>query len=593
MQTAMIRAEILKNSLDNNELLFSTRLPKFLAQICRARGCEGDAEILTELSMLPSYRSLLNIDQVVDRLIAVREKNETVCIIGDYDADGATSTALAIKVLRAFGYTNIHYVIPHRMKHGYGLTRAIIDVAKETYGHIDCLLTVDNGISSVEACAYAKELGMDVIITDHHIPGAVLPDALIINPNCRGCEFPGSDLAGCGVIFYVMCALRSQLLRTGWLSENVNMSQFLDFVTIGTIADCVPLTLLNRILCQQGLRRMRAGHACYGINALLHGSRIDAAHVHAIDVAFQLAPKLNAAGRLDDMSIGVKCLLAEDSITASRYVEQLCSLNTKRQDILSDMQEEVEQLSLSGDRALVTHSAHWHQGVIGILASKLKDKFNVPVAVFTTDEDPHVYKASCRSVAGIHMRDVLQDIANSHPKMFLGFGGHAMAAGCSIHAEMYNAFSTAFVGLVTELSTKIPLEKVILCDGVLPHTEIDLAMADCLYETCIFGQGFSEPIFAGKFRLVSKRLIKDGKHIKLTFLLDTGVHVDAMYFNCPDQVKDIASGESVTILYKFMTNSFKGQRSLTLNIVGTHFDVDCYAVDQSFANAVIDSSCHS
>ena len=468
-----------------------------LKRIYGLRGIKSRNEIEHDLINLTPFSQLLQIDAAVACLFEALQQQQNILIIGDFDADGATSSALAVSALRSFGAKNVSYLVPNRFEYGYGLTPEIVLVAAQRQPHL--IITVDNGISSCAGVAKANELGIKVLITDHHLPGNELPAAAaIVNPNQPGDLFPSKNLAGVGVIFYVMLALRSHLRANHWFAQqNIpepNMGQFLDLVALGTVADVVVLDKNNRIFVQQGLQRIRAGKARLGIQALLEIAGRKQNNLTASDLGFAIAPRLNAAGRLDDMSLGIECLLCNDANLAREMAVQLDVLNRERQAIEADMQQQAQQalsrLHFDNTMAmgLCLFDAAWHQGVIGILASRIKDQFNRPVIAFAAIDNNEI-KGSARSVSGIHIRDVLDAVATRHPGLITKFGGHAMAAGLSLPRDNFLTFSRAFDAEVQRLLNPDDLQGKIYSDGELAAEDFNLTTAGLLRDAGPVGAG--------------------------------------------------------------------------------------------------------
>ena len=508
-----------------------------------------------ELGGLPAAVSLLQ-----DALV----KRQCIVVVGDFDADGATSCALCLRALRAMGATQVHYLVPNRFEYGYGLTPEIVAVAAGLQP--DLIVTVDNGISSVEGVAAAKELGIRVLITDHHLPGEQLPAAAaIVNPNVAGDPFPSKSLAGVGVAFYVMLALRTRLREQGWFEQQdipePNLAQYLDLVALGTVADVVPLDRNNRILVQQGVQRMRAGHCIPGIRALLEASGRSLSRMVATDLGFAVGPRLNAAGRLDDMSVGIECLLTDDAAAASQMAARLDALNRERREIESDMQTRALQaiagLKLENERlpvGLCLFDPDWHQGVIGILAARIKERFHRPVIAFARS-GPGELKGSARSVSGLHIRDALDAVAVRHPDLIAKFGGHAMAAGLSLPEEHYPAFATAFDEEVSRHLSSDDLSGVIYSDGELSGQELSLETAQLLRDASPWGQGFPAPVFEGDFNVVSHRVVGQ-RHLKMTLTPGKGgCQIDGIAFN----TETLPQGrQQVHLAYRLDVNEFRG-----------------------------------
>jgi single-stranded-DNA-specific exonuclease len=505
------------------QTLSGSGLPPVLARIYAARGIEDSGQLETELTRLIPFGQLKNITATAALLADAIAAKKRLLIIADYDSDGATACATGMRILRKFG-ANVDYLVPNRFEFGYGLTPEIVRLA-----HIskqpDVLITVDNGIASVDGVAEANQLGMQVVITDHHLPGDQLPAALaIVNPNQPGCPFPSKSIAGVGVIFYLMLALRAELRQRGAFATQPepNLAGFLDLVALGTVADVVKLDSNNRILVQQGLQRIRKGKACAGINALLQVSRRDAWQISTYDLGFMLGPRLNAAGRLDDMSLGIECLITDDEAYAADIAKQLDELNRQRREIESAMQESALvkledtlnacQPDIQSAYSICLFDANWHQGVIGILASRIKDKYHRPVIIFAPGNDGEI-KGSGRSINGFHLRDALDLVSKQHPELIRKFGGHAAAAGLTIHSDAFEAFRAAFEQVAQTLLTPADLTRVIETDGDLELSEIKLELAETL-ERQVWGQGFPQPSFNARFYVESQRIVGE-KHLKL------------------------------------------------------------------------------
>ena len=545
-----------------------------LARVYRGRGVSSAAELDLGLARLLPPTSLLNADAAARLLADALAADARLLVVGDFDADGATSSALAVSCLRQLGATQVDYLVPNRFDYGYGLTPEIVELAATRQP--DLIITVDNGISSIEGVAAARARGIATLITDHHLAGRELPAAdVIVNPNQPGCDFPSKNLAGVGVIFYVMLALRAELRQRGWFEGRTepNLGQYTDLVALGTVADVVPLDHNNRILVAAGLQRIQAGQARPGIGALLEVASRNPRSVVASDLGFAIGPRINAAGRLDDMSIGIECLLSEDAPTAARLATQLHQLNQDRRVIEGEMQEEALkalaelQLVQEGEAplAMTLYQSGWHQGVIGILASRIKDRLHRPTIAFA-DGDAGQIKGSARSIPGIHIRDILDAIAVRHPGLISKFGGHAMAAGLSLARDAYDDFALAFVEEVTRHAEDVQLQAVIESDGELAEADFDLELASHLRFAGPWGQHFPEPMFDGRFQVVSQRLVGE-KHLKLVlFPADGSVLLDAIAFNVDLDTWPDQSIEQVEIAYRLDVNEFRGQRSVQLMI---------------------------
>jgi len=565
----IIRREISDHLVDHLQ-----HLPPILQKIYSKRNITTVEELSLDLKNLESFVSLAGINDATERLVQAIQDQQHILIVGDFDADGATSTALAVSALRAFGAKNISYVVPNRFEYGYGLTPEIVDVAKEK--NPDLIITVDSGIASNAGVAHANELGIEVIITDHHLAGATLPAACaIVNPNQPGDIFPSKNLAGVGVIFYVMLALRARLNNTGWFEENdmlcPNMAQFLDLVALGTIADVVQLDFNNRILIHQGLQRIRAGHARPGIKALLQVSGKNFEKLRSSDLAFAVGPRLNAAGRLDDMTLGVVCLLAEDMNIALGLSYELDDLNKERRVIETQMQQEaikaVDALKLEKKlpHGICLYDDDWHQGVVGLVASRIKEKVHRPVIAFAkTDDD--TLKGSARSIPGLHICNVLDAVATKNPSLVSKFGGHAMAAGLSLPAKNFKAFSKAFAQEISEHVSEEDLKPRLLSDGELDAGEFRLEIAELLRDAGPWGQGFPEPMFDGSFTLIGQRVVGQ-RHLKLILQVPGSDHyLDGIAFNVDLECWPNYHCQSVHLAYRLDINEYQGRRKLQLLI---------------------------
>lgn len=547
-------------------------LHPLLQRVYAARQITSSDEVDCELKGLLPYKDLLNIDEAAKRLVKAVTTQERILIVGDFDADGATSTALAVSALRSFGAQYVRYLVPNRFAFGYGLTPEIVDVAKDQSP--DLLITVDNGISSVAGVARAKELGIDVLITDHHLPGDQIPEAsVIVNPNQAGDLFPSKCLAGVGVIFYTMLALRSELKNMGWFEkinrECPNMAQFLDLVALGTVADVVPLDKNNRILVQQGLRRIRAGYTCPGILALLSVADKSRDSISATDLGFAVGPRLNAAGRLEDMSLGISCLLSRDPNSAHRKAKKLDHLNKERRAIETQMKKEafdvIDQLHLDHQLpiGICLFDETWHQGIIGLVAARVKEKVSRPVIAFAKVSDD-VLKGSARSVKGLHIRDVLDNIAKGYPHLLTKFGGHAMAAGLSIHPDSYDEFSTVFSNEVGKMITEADLQDHIETDGELQTDEFTLDVAELLRSAGPWGQNFPEPRFDGIFKLIDQHIV-GRRHLKMVLQIPaTDIMLEAIAFNMDTDIWPNHNCDSAHVVYRLDINEFNGRRKLQL-----------------------------
>lgn len=547
-----------------------------LNRVYQNRGITSADELEFGLDRLVNFDDLKGIQTAAELLEESIRQRKSILIIGDFDADGATSTALAMRALKSFGATDVNYLVPNRFEFGYGLTPEIVAYA-EKYNP-DVIVTVDNGISSLQGVAAANEAGIKVIITDHHLAGRELPAAdAIVNPNQPGDNFPSKVIAGVGVIFYVMLALRNRLRASLWFEQQQlqvpNLAELLDLVALGTVADVVPLDYNNRILVSQGLSRIRAKRCNEGIKALVKIAGREVNRLQAQDLGFVVGPRLNAAGRLDDMSLGIECLLADDEHTAMDFAKQLNQLNEERKSIELDMQSQaltilqcIEHQSI--DVGICLYEPDWHQGVIGILASRIKDKYHRPVIAFAGAGDDlqsgeETIKGSARSVPGVHIRDVLDSVATQHPGLVSKFGGHAMAAGLTLLKKDFKKFATAFNEEVCQLLGADDLHRVIHSDGDLKENDIDLPLANLLEAAGPWGQHFPEPMFDGRFEVVQRRIVGE-RHLKLVLKAPQGKRlIDAIAFNCVD--KDWSEDvRYVEIAYKLATNEYRGQVSTQL-----------------------------
>lgn len=531
------------------------------ARLYAARGVTHPDQIAHRLPQLLPPAGLLHTERAAALLADAIHDQKRLLIVADYDADGATACAVGVRGLTMLG-ARVDYLVPNRLEHGYGLTPDIVKLAAER--RPDMLVTVDNGIAAVEGVATANALGIPVLVTDHHLPGDALPDAAcIVNPNQPGCGFGSKNLAGVGVMFYVLLALRAELRQRGAFAREPepDLRALLDLVALGTVADVVRLDANNRTLVAQGLARMRAGRACAGVNALFRAAGRDPARATVFDLGFMLGPRLNAAGRIDDMALGIECLLADDPATAQRLAQQLDALNRTRRDVEGDMLEEALAILAGfnpGDsHSLTAYQPGWHIGVIGILASRLKDKFHRPTVVLA-ESDTGELKGSGRSIPGLHLRDALDLVDKRHPGLILKFGGHAMAAGLSLPAGRHEEFGRAFEAVVRELIDPADLEGVIETDGELDPGEHSYALAEQL-DHAVWGQGFPAPLFTATFDVLAQRVVGE-KHLKLKLARD-GVPFEAMRFFHPDPLP-----ERIRAVYALMPNEFNGQQTLQLKL---------------------------
>ena len=558
-----------------NSQVFSEKSP-LLARIYAARGISSLDSLDRSFASLPSPSLLKGMPEAVDRLYDALIRDEQIVIIGDFDADGATSSALMMLALRDMGFEHLNFLVPNRFDYGYGLTPEIVDLAQQYSPKL--IVTVDNGISSNDGVTHAGKLGIEVIITDHHLPGDCLPNATaIINPNQPGCSFPSKSLAGVGVAFYLLSGLRAKLRDKGWfidksLSEP-NLAHWLDLVALGTVADVVPLDQVNRIFVYQGLLRIRSGHSRPGIQALLQISGKNPQKLVASDLGFAIGPRLNAAGRLDDISLGIQCLLTDNLNEARETAECLDQLNRDRKSIEKGMQSEaiieLDKLSLESQEmpsALCLFQRDWHQGVVGLVASRLKEKYHRPVVAFARSDDGYL-KGSCRSISGLHIRDALEALALRDPGLILKFGGHAMAAGLTMEESHLENFSNAFQEHVNTVISSDDLNARIMTDGSLEEEQINMQTASMLREAGPWGQQFPEPSFQGIFKIKQQRIV--GKnHLKLLLQLHSNpiYTFDAIYFNVDVDCWPSDKHQNVTCVYRLEINEFRDKESLQLVI---------------------------
>ena len=528
-----------------------------LARILSSRGVLSSDDLDHSLRGLLAPDSFLGIREAATILAEALESDSSILIVGDFDADGATSCTLMVTGLRAMGARQVNYLVPDRFKFGYGLTPEIVDVAVQFKP--DVIVTVDNGIASVEGVAHANALGIPVVVTDHHLPGNDLPAAAaIVNPNQVGCKFPSKALAGVGVAFYLLSVLRAELRNRNWFvhHQEINLAEWLDLVALGTVADVVPMDQNNRRLVEEGIRRIRGGYCRPGLKALLVVAGVNPKHLTTRDLAFSIAPRLNAAGRLQDMSIGIECLLADEA-SAVALAENLDALNNERKEIETGMRDialaHLKQLSLDEETAagLCFYRPDWHQGVVGIVASRIKEKSHRPVIAFAKAVDGEL-KGSGRSVAGFHLRDALNSIAIRHPGLLLKFGGHAMAAGLSLFEADYERFREAFDKEVRSSLGEAKIEQVVMSDGEIAEP-VTVRLAKEIEGAAPWGQGFSEPEFDGKFEILDQRIV-GGRHLKLLLQPEMGDPVEAICFNHGG----LAENRHIRCAYRLEVNRFKG-----------------------------------
>lgn len=541
------------------DALTADGLHPVLARVLAARGIQQASQMECSLKGLIPPERLLNNSAMAKLLADAIAEQKKLLVVGDYDADGATATAVAVRGLRGIGAV-VDYLVPNRFEYGYGLTPEIVVLAAAR--NPDIIVTVDNGIASVEGVAAASQLGIRVLVTDHHLPGDQTPAATcIINPNQHGCDFPSKNLAGVGVIFYALLALRAELRERGHFREKAepNLTGLLDLVALGTVADLVRLDDNNRILVEQGLRRIRAGKSCPAIRALLKLGGRDYTRVCAQDLGFCAGPRLNAAGRLDDMSLGIACLLSDDEDEAWRLAQQLHELNHARRSIEADMQDmaeiALEEIDCDGRYTLSIYHPEWHQGVIGILASRIKERYHRPVIAFARGEHG-LLKGSGRSISGLHLRDALDVLSKRQPDLIVKFGGHAMAAGLTIKEQDFERFNAQFETVAAGLLTVADLEAIIEVDGRLDvqHMQWELAR---LLEQHVWGQGFPAPVFCDEFTVIEQRVVGE-KHLKL-ILEKEKKRFDAIFFQ-----QQAFLPLRIHAVYQLQTNQYNGLESLQL-----------------------------
>ena len=569
-------SSIVRRDTDISGELDASDLHPLLKKIYANRGVTSLKQVDYRLAGLLDFSLLKDIDIAAEIVSAAVIENKRIVVVGDFDADGATSCAVMIRSLRAFGLDDVEYLVPNRFDFGYGLSPQIVDVAARS--RPDLIITVDNGISSIDGVNRANELGIQVVVTDHHLAADVLPEAAaIVNPNQPGCEFPSKMIAGVGVAFYLMLAVRARLREKGWFDEGTgrlepNMANYLDLVALGTVADVVPLDENNRILVESGLQRIRKNKACAGINALLTiaGKAIEGCSSQ--DFGFIIGPRLNAAGRLDDMSIGIECLLSDDYEQAFNYASTLNHMNQQRRQIEGEMLGQAydilnQQMSLLDGvdeipDALALYDEQWHQGVVGLLASRIKEKYHRPVIAFADAGDGEL-KGSGRSIPGLHMRDVLDVISKQHAGIIEKFGGHAMAAGLTIRQDNFPLFQQAFNTHVSAVLRPEDLNNINESDGPVAEEYMTIEASEILRYASPWGQLFPEPVFDDEFKILNWRIVGE-KHLKLELMKeDSGACYSAIAFNKTDD--DLPPGDkNIHIVYRLDVNEFRGNRSLQL-----------------------------
>jgi single-stranded-DNA-specific exonuclease len=542
------------------DALLGAGYPPLLARLFAARGVAGPGDLKRGLDELLPYTRLLHCEAAAARLADAIARRERLLVVGDYDADGATATAVAMTGLRALG-AEVAYLVPNRFAYGYGLSPEIVRLAAEHRPHL--LITVDNGIAAHAGIEEARRLGLEVVVTDHHLPGDTLPEALIVNPNQPGCPFPSKHLAGVGVMFYVLMALRAELRRRGAFKQRrePNLAELLDLVALGTVADVVKLDANNRLLVAQGVARMRRGQARPGIQALFRVAGRKPERACAEDLGFVLGPRLNAAGRLADMSLGIECLLATEAGRATELAGELDRLNRERRGIEADMQDQalalLEGITVAEGASLCLFDPSWHQGVVGLLASRLKERHHRPTLIFADGGDG-LLKGSGRSIPGLHLRDALDRVDRLAPGLILKFGGHAAAAGLTLPRARFEEFAALFEQVARQTLSEADLTRCIETDGELKREEYSLENAEALRNT-VWGQGFPAPAFHGEFLVQSQRLVGD-KHLKLR-LANGSLTAEAMLFH-----QHTPLPARIQAVYRLDVNEWNEQRSLQLTL---------------------------
>ncbi len=572
-----MKLRVERREVDAARLPFFEGLPSVLARAYAARGIDDPIRLSTRLERLLPVSSLDGVTAAVELLLEHRRRGGLILVIGDFDADGATSSALIVRALRSFGFSQVDFLVPNRFEFGYGLSRGIVEVAAASAPAL--LITVDNGISSIEGVARARELGMDVLVTDHHLAGPELPAAnVIVNPNIPGASFASKSLAGVGVAFYLMAALHRALREAGQLpSKAPSPAEWLDLVALGTVADIVPLDDNNRILVAQGLARIRAGRCTPGVQALLELGQRSLQRVVATDLGFIVGPRINAAGRIDDMTIGIRCLLAESLTEAREMAARLDELNRERRAIEADMQTQalaavrgLADPADDGRYGLCLYDPGWHQGVVGLVAGRIKERVRRPVIAFA-DAEAGELRGSARSVPGVHVRDVLEAISSRHPGMVIRFGGHAMAAGLTLDRERLDEFARVFDREVARWQEGGTLADRIETDGALAVEEVSLDIAMALREAGPWGQGFAEPSFDQPFRLHTPKVVGE-RHLKMWVEpVGSGRRFEAIAFNVLQDTQSplLIEGElrvptHAHLVYRLDVNEYRGEQRLQL-----------------------------
>ncbi|MBP1313893.1 single-stranded-DNA-specific exonuclease RecJ [Herbaspirillum sp. 1130] len=558
----MIRVTTRSYDISQAEHLIAEGVHPVLARVYAARGLSTARELASELNALIAPSGLLHIEAAAIYLADAIAERKKLVIVADYDCDGATACAVGLRGLRLLG-AQVDYIVPNRFEYGYGLTPEIVELTVREKNP-DIIVTVDNGIASIDGVAEAKRRGIDVVVTDHHLPGDALPDArVIVNPNQPQCGFPSKNLAGVGVMFYVLLALRAEMRKRGLFDAQTQprLDSLLDLVALGTVADVVKLDANNRILVAQGLKRMRSGKMHPGIAALFRAAGREARRATPFDLGFAVGPRLNAAGRLADMSLGIECLTTDDEGRAWAIAQQLDAINRERRDIEAGMQDTalllLDDFNPADRRTIAIFDPSWHQGVIGIVASRLKDKFYRPTITFAPGDEGFI-KGSGRSIAGFHLRDALDLVSKHAPSVMTKFGGHAMAAGLTIHADAFDAFSQAFEAVGRDWLTQNQLERVIETDGELEDSYYSVEFIT-LMDQQVWGQGFAPPVFCDHFRVLSQRILKE-KHLKLQ-LEKGGRKYDAIWFGHTDALPDHAQ-----VAFRLDANEYNGKTTVQLMV---------------------------
>ena len=571
----MTQRSLLVRDVTHSQLKNDDQFSPPVWTILAGRGVSSFAETDYKLSRMLPVDAIRNLPEAAQLLAATIQQKKQILIFGDYDADGATSTALCVRALTLMGHHNVSYLMPDRFINGYGLSVSIAHKIAEAKP--DCVITVDNGIASIDGIALLRAQNIDVIVTDHHLPADELPNAnVIINQNAWPGETVGKNLAGVGVSFYLMLGIRKALREIDWFNQQriePNLASCLDLVAIGTVADLVPLDFHNRLLVNEGLRRMRAGHCSAGIQSLIEISNKQLTHVTSTDIGFSIAPKINAAGRLEDMTSGVQCLLADDQMSADGLANQLNDINQLRKDIQQTMADEAQlqmaklsEPELHASVGIVLFQKGWHEGIVGIVASKVKEKYHRPCIVFAEAEDG-VLKGSGRSISGVHLRDILDVVDKRYPGIILKFGGHAMAAGLSLKADAFDLFSTAFQTVISDLVDPACFTDSIECDGLLDSQYLTIDFAKTIQNLTPWGQRFPSPSFVGEFEVTDSKILAQ-KHIKFELKQDSASSInrlEAIAFFQPAEVLE-ANHDNIHIHYELNINHFRNRESLQLLI---------------------------